>query len=186
VNAVNETFETVKNVREVPSVVKCLYEEIELPERLITKVDYENALTNAKQMEEAAANAPDRGASGPHALGAWHRSIVERWEKLAEDPAPTYRTCVRAVRIGDTVFCTNQFELYTDFGIQMKSRSPAVQTFVVQLCEGVQGDGTYLPSERAVKGGGYGAVVQSNMVGPEGGQILVERSLEMMHELFRK
>ena len=31
------------------------------------------------------------------------------------------------LRLGDMVICTNQFELYTDFGVQMKARSKAVQ-----------------------------------------------------------
>ena len=44
--------------------------------------------------------------------------------------------------------------------------------------------GTYLPSERAVKGGGYGAVIQSNVVGPEGGQMLVEETLKMINAMF--
>jgi hypothetical protein len=30
------------------------------------------------------------------------------------------------------VICTNQFELYTDFGVQMKARSKAVQTFSIR------------------------------------------------------
>jgi len=42
--------------------------------------------------------------------------------------------------------------------------------FVVQLANG---DRTYVPSERAVHGGGYGAVIRNNTVGPEGGQVLV-------------
>ena len=96
------------------------------------------------------------------------------------------------------MLCTNQFELYTDFGIQIKARSKAVQTFVVQLTNGAAGltladiegekgkniksgySGTYLPSERAKKGGGNGAVIQSNIVGPEGGQILDEETLKMI------
>lgn len=28
---------------------------------------------------------------------------------------------------------TNDFELFTDFGIQTKARSPALQTFIIQL-----------------------------------------------------
>ena len=61
------------------------------------------------------------------------------------------------------MICTNQFELFTDYGIQMKARSKALQTFVVQLA----GAGTCLPTERAVRGGSYSAIVQSNLVGPE-------------------
>ena len=78
---------------------------------------------------------------------------------------------------------TNPFELYTDYGVQIKARSPAVQTFVIQL---TCGSGGYLPSERAGRGGGYGAVIQSSRVGPEGGQVLVDRSLEAIGELWKK
>jgi hypothetical protein len=78
--------------------------------------------------------------------------------------------------------CTNEFELYTDFGIQMKARSPAIQTFVIQLA----GPGTYLPSERAMKHGGYGAVIQSSQIGPDGGQVLVERTVEALKSMWEK
>ena len=60
------------------------------------------------------------------------------------------------------------------------SYGPALQTFVIQLC----GPGTYIPTQRAVEGGGYSAIIESNDVGPEGGQVLVERTLEEFRELF--
>lgn len=58
------------------------------------------------------------------------------------------------LRIGDVAIATNAFEPYTDYGIQIKARSPALQTFMIQLA----GPGTYLPTERAVQGGGYSAM----------------------------
>lgn len=75
---------------------------------------------------------------------------------------------------------TNAFELYTDFGIQMKARSPGIQTFVIQLA----GPGTYLPTERTVKHGGYGAVIQSSQIGPEGGQVPVEETVNAWKTLW--
>jgi hypothetical protein len=42
----------------------------------------------------------------------------------------------------------------------------------------------YLPTARAVKAGGYGALIANGMVGPDGGQILVEKILEMIGGLF--
>lgn len=182
VDAVTDTYEVVAPVKETPSTLKNLYTEVNLPERKITKQDYENCLANAKALEAKAA----QGDSGAYGQARWNRNIAKRWEKLAENPNPTYPTCIHVLRVGETVFCTNQFELYTDFGIQMQARSPATQTFVVQLADGLIGGGTYLPSARAVKGGGYGAIVQSNMVGPEGGQILVEKTLELVREAFQE
>jgi hypothetical protein len=45
---------------------------------------------------------------------------------------------------------TDDFELFTDFGIRIKARSRALQTFLIQLA----GPGTYVPTERAARGGG--------------------------------
>ena len=56
-----------------------------------------------------------------------------------------------------------------------------MQTFVVQLaCS----SGGYLPTDRAVAGGGYGAEIASNRVGPEGGQALVEQTLNLIDEVW--
>ena len=78
--------------------------------------------------------------------------------------------------------CTDSFELFTEYGIRIKARSKALQTFVVQLV----GPGTYLPTERAVRGGGYSAIVHSNLVGPEGGQVLVDRTVEAINAMWEK
>ena len=87
---------------------------------------------------------------------------------------------LHVVRIGDVVFATNSFELFLDYGIRIKARSPAVQTFLVQLA----GGGTYLPTARAVAGKGYGGGVYDNLVGPEGGQSLVEETVKLINELW--
>jgi len=74
---------------------------------------------------------------------------------------------------------TNPFELYLDYGIRIKARSPAALTFIVQKsCEG----GGYLPTERAVKGGGYSA--DNFIVGPEGGQILVNETVRLLNKMW--
>lgn len=48
------------------------------------------------------------------------------------------------------------------------------------------GSGSYLPTEKAVRGGHYSAVVHSNLVGPEGGQMLVDRTVELLDTLWPK
>lgn len=151
---------------------------LELPERIVTEAEYKSCKAEAERLLKRAAETGDSSARG---MGNWNARIAARYEKLAENPHPMFSTPVNVLRIGDAVICTNAFELYTDFGIQMKARSKANLTFVVQLANG---GGTYLPSERAVKGGGYGAVIQSNTVGPEGGQVLVEETLKMVDGMW--
>ena len=94
---------------------------------------------------------------------------------------PYLHTVVHAVQVGDIAFASNRFELYQDYMHRIQARSPFMQTFVVQLAS-FEG-GTYLPTERGVKNKGYSASLFCNVVGPEGGQDLVEGTLRMLNEL---
>ncbi|MEW4564818.1 hypothetical protein AB1K70_19920 [Bremerella sp. JC770] len=89
---------------------------------------------------------------------------------------------INALRLGDVAMVTNPFELYCDYGVRMKGRSPAIQTFVVELA----GSGSYLPTSRAVEGGGYGAISKTCIVGPSAGDTLVTTSLQMLDDLWQK
>jgi hypothetical protein len=95
-------------------------------------------------------------------------------------PEPPFEMEMHVLRLGDVAIATNQFELFTDYGVQIKGRSPALQTFIIQLA----GPGTYLPTERAVRGGGYGA--ERFQVGPEGGQMLVDKTVETIEALWKE
>ncbi|WP_145030236.1 hypothetical protein [Caulifigura coniformis] len=110
----------------------------------------------------------------------WNKAVLDRYE--SQTPETTYPMELHVLRLGDVAIATNSFELFTDYGIQMKSRSPALQTFVIQLA----GPGSYLPSQRAVLGGSYSAVIQSNKVGPEGGQTLVDETVSGIEKLWEK
>jgi hypothetical protein len=89
---------------------------------------------------------------------------------------------MHVLRIGEAVLATNPFELYLDYGLRIKARSPAVQTFIAQLTAGC---GWYLPTERATHGGHYGAHPVVAPVGPEGGQLLVEETLATIRQVFK-
>jgi hypothetical protein len=106
------------------------------------------------------------------------RSVRERYE--LEKRQPELSVEVHIVRIGDVVMATNPFELYLDYGMRIKARSPAVQTFLVQLA----GSGSYVPASRSVEGGAYGAVPASTLIGPEGGQELVEETLDLIAQVW--
>lgn len=111
-----------------------------------------------------------------------HRAAVinlTRLEPLPDDP--TLAIEVHAVRIGGAAMVTNPFELFLDYGLEIKARSPAVATFVVQLA----GPGSYLPTARAVEHGGYGATRGSREVGPPGGAELVDWSVETLQGLWQ-
>ena len=144
---------------------------IALPGRPVTEKEYNDA---RKQVETLSKDPSKR------ARMVWNQGVVDRYERQQAGSVPSYEMELHVVRLGDVAIATNDFELYTDFGIAIKARSRALQTFVIQLA----GPGTYVPTERAVRGGSYSAIVQSNVVGPEGGQVLVERTLEAINALW--
>jgi hypothetical protein len=129
----------------------------------------------AKARLAALADEPDN-----HWRMRWHQTVVDRYERQQAGLVEPYETEVHVLRLGDVAIATNEFELFTDFGIQIKARSPAIQTFVVQLA----GSGQYVPTEIAVHGGGYSAIAESNLVGPRGGQELVDRTIQCMESLW--
>jgi len=68
-----------------------------------------------------------------------------------------------------------------------------VQTFLIQLAGSDRADACYLPTPRAIQAGAltdkpmdnYSATVMVSNVGPEGGQALVDRTVEAINELWK-
>jgi sugar phosphate isomerase/epimerase len=146
----------------------------DLPMRLVTPEERERCRIEA---ERAAPESQSR---------FWNRSVVDRFDGqqkvLAGGGRPTTPVRVHAIRLGEVAIVTNCFEMFGDYGIRIQSRSPAILTCVVQLAG--RGQPSYLPTARAVEGGGYSAIIQSNWVGPEGGRLLVDGSVALLEELW--
>jgi hypothetical protein len=178
--SVEEAYETVKDDRYSNVQLIHRVEILSLPMRLVTEKEYVFCKSE-RDNASAEMTADSSKAKDQLARMTWNRDVVDRYEKQKTDPNPKLDAEVHVLRIGDVVICTNQFELFTDYGIRIQARSKALQTFVIQLAAGA---GSYLPTEKAVKGGGYSAVIQSDMVSPEGGQILVDRTVDLINSLW--
>ncbi len=168
-------------------------EKTELSRRLISMEDVNEALKEAegyrKEYEKMLKELNDNPSLKEKPR--WYRDItrtytfIRRGESVKErydieKVQPRLPIEIHVVRIGDIVFATNPFELYLDYGMRIKARSPAIQTFLIQLA----GGGTYLPTVRSIEGGAYGAVPASTLIGPEGGQELVEKTLELINAVM--
>ncbi len=114
-----------------------------------------------------------------------YRKILEKYQAQQEEK--TVPMELHVIRIGEVAFCSNQFELFLDFQHRIQARSPFLQTFVVQLAaQPGRDNATYLPTQRALEGRGFGASIYDNIVTPEGGQILVEETLKILEEIAPK
>jgi hypothetical protein len=168
-----EAYEGARKDIRQDAVLRHQVKEIELPHRQVTEAEVAEARKGMAQY----ANIPAQLWNY-----RWHQAVVERYEAQKAGTEGPFKMELHALRLGDVAIASNTFELFTDYGVRMKARSPAVQTFIIQLT----GSGGYLPTERAVRGGGYGAVIQSSRVGPEGGQVLVDQTVLALKEVWAK
>jgi hypothetical protein len=96
---------------------------------------------------------------------------------------PVYIMEGHFIRIGDIAIATNSFESFTVYGLMIKARSVAKQTFISQLsCDCAD----YLDTKDAIERGGYSAKLMDNKVSPEGGQLLVDYSVKYINGLWEE
>lgn len=108
-----------------------------------------------------------------------YAGTIDRYIK--QQTMDNYDIEVHIIRFGDIAIATNPYELFLDYGNQIRARSQAKQTFLIQLaCDSLG----YLPTEKAEKGGHYSAYISSGWTGHEGGDILVRETLKRINKMF--
>ena len=108
-----------------------------------------------------------------------HSGIIARYK--LQQTMDLYPIEIHVLRIGDVALATNPYELFLNYANQIRARSLAKQTFLVQLCCGSYG---YLPTEKAEKGSHYSAFVGSGTTGHQGGELLVRKTLTEINKMF--
>ena len=102
-------------------------------------------------------------------------------EKIAlQDRGPT--SClveIGAVSMGNVAIATNPAELFVEYGLEIKQKSPFEVTLISELTNGYCG---YVPTEKAFAEGGYEThrTVFTSRLAKNGGQIIADKSVEML------
>ena len=170
-------------------------ETVELPRRIISEESVKAALQNSERLKQRYQEILTDLEQNPEKRqkGRWYQDVTRAYRPtltgksmerkfIEQHRNPNLPVEMHAVRLGDIGFVTNPFELYLDHAMRIKGRSPATQTFVVQLV----GPGSYAPTARSVDGGAYGARLTNNEIGVEGGETLVDWSVGILQELWQK
>ena len=108
-----------------------------------------------------------------------HLGILTRFAE--QETKDIEDTEVHILRLGTVAIATNPYELFLDYGNQIKARSDAEQTFLIQLANGAEG---YLPTAKAEEHGHYSAFISSGQVGHAGGEQLVRETLQNIRQMF--
>jgi hypothetical protein len=177
--AFDDTWEAIRSDLRTDVPFAHRVERFQVPGRKLTDQEYEEA----KKGYESYAKR-DEKEPGVYSRKRWYKRTLDRYE-AQQKSEPVNKLEIHVLRVGDLALATNPFELFVDYAMRIHGRSPAGQTMLVQLASPADVTHSYLPSERAVKGGGYSAVPQSTPVGPEGGQIFVEKTLDAIKALFK-
>jgi hypothetical protein len=201
-NVIDRAFPRAKDKIETKTVIKHITEKIEIPTRLYSYEEYQKAkktikgiikgtntvelvwdnfLQEIKENEKIKEHGPWDNKLSDYGIYKKQEALVKQYED--QDKRRSYPVELHVIRIGDIAICTNPFELFAEYGLRIEGRSKAKLTFVVQLSAGDYAG--YLPTQRAIEGSsykGYSALV--NSVGPEGGQALVDRTVNIIESIW--
>ncbi|WP_395742203.1 hypothetical protein [Prosthecobacter sp.] len=124
-------------------------------------------------------------AQHPNAISrlGWRPESFEGAKKTAESMPRLLNVPVSAARIGPFAIATNAGELFVEWGISVKKRSPFPHTVLSELTNHWVG---YEPTEFAFRHEGYETLAGVNFVALEGIQTLVDTAVEMLDELWKK
>lgn len=175
----NEIFWALDDVTEYVTETTLTHKNlsVDMPLRKVTIEEYQKA---EKIIKDFFATCGDTITFEDKAKLQIHGGTVARYK--LQQTMELYPIEVHVLRLGDIALATNPYELFLNYGNQIRARSLAKQTFLVQLCCGSYG---YLPTEKAEKGSHYSAFVGSGNSGHAGGELLVCKTLMEINEMFR-
>lgn len=176
----NEIFWALDDVEEYVTEAEFVHKNIklDLPLRRVTPKEYEESLAVIKSFSEKVTG--DINYVDNARLQIHSGNVGRYWLQQTMD---MFTIEMHVLRFGDIAIATNPFELFLNYGNQIRARSLAKQTFLIQLA---CGSFNYLPTEKAEKGSHYSAFIGSGMAGHEAGELLVRKTLEEINGLFRE
>ena len=144
-------------------------ESLALPPRPVSPAEYAAAKLQVQDLASDPKSRPEM---------RWEQRVVDRYcnRKRAVEPY--------TVEVHLFGWATSPFARILSSSSPTTESREVSQQGVANFRRSLAGSGTYLPTDRAAAGGGYSAIVQSNRVGPRGGQILVEQTLKLIDTLW--
>ncbi len=106
-------------------------------------------------------------------VGDDYKAMLYRNLRASENaPVSVEQTCVA---VGDTALISFPGELFAEIGVRIKAQSPFAHTYVLGLANGYIG---YVPTEKAVREGGYEA--DTRRVAADAEKTIVKQSVELL------
>lgn len=121
--------------------------------------------------------AKPKDAAPVHRLEQPYAERVMEAQKAKPD---TILAFIQAFRIGGLGIASIPFEVFTETGLEIKSKSPFKDTFAIELANGANG---YLPTPRQHDLGGYETWLGTNRVEREASVKITAKALELLQSV---
>lgn len=168
-----EAFKATKNAALCPvDKIAVSSEKVELERLKIDEKMYEKAVDFLKNGQEE--NAIADGLPMEYAAPVW----IEMWKKQNE----TYNAEVMVARVGALAIVGLPGEMFCEFGLEIKEKSPAAHTIVIELSNDAIG---YVPTEVAFDQGGYEVTAGACHFVANAGEKLKDSAIRQINNLFK-
>ena len=124
---------------------------------------------------------PANQREGAVARLGWRPDMFDAAKRQVANMPRTRNVPVNAGRIGPLGIATNAGELFVEWGLSVKKRSPFQHTIVSELTNDWIG---YEPTAQAFQNEGYETLAGVNFVSVEGIQTLVDTAVELLQALW--
>jgi len=168
----NDVIRIMENIQvKETTILNIKYESIWVPVREITREEIENA---EKLWQECKGVIPGQADGLPQ---EWYAGNIL---KIVRENIKFRELELHVIRIGNDIIATLPGEFFTEFGLQIKNRSPFANTLIFGLANQSIG---YVPTKDSFKNGGYEtATCETSILIPEAGNMIVDNLLRMIEE----
>lgn len=152
--------------------VKHLQLDLDVPTRLPSEERLRWAAEILRRVDAGEKNIP------PFEIVFAHGATLLQ-KRFGADPTDTLP--IHAIKIGNAAIVTQPTELFCQFGLDIKSRSPFPLTAVFGITDGYHG---YCPTYQAIAGGGYSAeTIYWTRLSPDAGYKIVDQACNLLNQL---
>lgn len=172
--AAGETLRLIHEAhRDENPVLKHVHEDLRLPVRL---PDETKLLEDRKILDEALADESKREKRMPLFMAHGRLRLMEAYK---DDPFDT--VSIHALRVGGCALATNPCELYGQFMIDVRRRSPFATTMFSDLADGYCG---YCPTMSGALTGGYsGEAILWTRLSLDAGYRIVDAAAKLLNQI---
>lgn len=179
-DAVSRGYRKARNLISTQPIFYHIIDSMQLPIRKVTEDDYKEA----RQFIDAekAAFSDGKLMQGEDLVRIFEpMGVYGRY--LQQNRSPFVDVPLHFWRLNNFVMASCPFELFVDYAFRVKARAQAEQPVILQMTDDYL---DYLPTRQALLGGSYSSAPASTTCGPESGDMLVEKFIQTMDELWQK